>query len=62
MPVLLVGLLGAYIVFHMWQLTETGPGKSHLRTPAEKRLIGHENSPQVKEKPSPDPVVGRSAE
>jgi hypothetical protein len=25
-PVILVGLLGAYIVFHMWQLTEVGRG------------------------------------
>jgi fatty acid desaturase len=23
-PVILVGMLGAYIVFHMWQLTEIG--------------------------------------
>ncbi|HEX6567099.1 MAG TPA: hypothetical protein VF020_22605 [Chthoniobacterales bacterium] len=25
-PVILVGLLGAYLVFHMWQLSEVGRG------------------------------------
>ena len=31
-PVILVGILGAYIVFHMWQLTEIGRTGSHHRT------------------------------
>jgi hypothetical protein len=26
-PVILVGLLGAYLVFHMWQLSEVGRGE-----------------------------------
>jgi hypothetical protein len=28
LPVILVGILGAFIVFHMWQLTEVGRGSS----------------------------------
>jgi hypothetical protein len=28
LPVILVGILGAYLVFHMWQLTEIGHGAS----------------------------------
>jgi quinol-cytochrome oxidoreductase complex cytochrome b subunit len=28
LPVILVGILGAYIVFHMWLLTEIGHGGS----------------------------------
>ena len=28
LPVILVGILGVYLVFHMWQLTEIGHGAS----------------------------------
>jgi hypothetical protein len=59
-PVILVGLVGAYIVFHMWQLSEVGHSKSFRQTPPGKGRIGQENSPPVKEKPSPNAIASPS--
>ena len=49
-PVILVGILGAYIVFHMWQLTEIGRGASagRKKEQAEKHAQGSpEGSPSI---------------
>ena len=62
LPVVLIGILGAYIVFHMWELSEVGRGKSSRETPPGKGQIGQGNPPLVTEKPSPDAVAGPSAE
>ena len=61
LPVILVGLAGAYIVFHMWQLSEVGRSKSFWQTAHGKGSIDQENSPPVKEKPSPNVLAGPSA-
>jgi hypothetical protein len=39
-PVILVGILGAYIVFHMWQLTEIG----HLHSARRQAITNNQSS------------------
>jgi hypothetical protein len=45
LPVILVGVLGAYIVFHMWQLTEIGRSAASRK----KELPGKHASAQTSE-------------
>jgi hypothetical protein len=42
-PLILLGVLGAYIVFHMWQLTEIGHGAASQRH----AVAGNDTSPQA---------------
>jgi hypothetical protein len=61
-PVILVGILGAYIVFHMWQLTERFRHKDSPKTRQSEQMaagnaqsVNGENSEDAKAKISPRP-------
>jgi hypothetical protein len=47
LPVILVGILGAYIVFHMWTLTEIGKNRATLSKNSSQRVSQKSFSPKA---------------